>query len=1160
MSESAEPEYKYWAFISYSHKDVQWGRWFFAKLKRYRIPRELAGQPAPYGPTTPTKLKRIFRDKAEMPASPDLWGQIRTALEKSRYLIVLCSPHSRASDYVDKEIRVFKQLGREDRILPVIVGGKPNASEVEKEEECFPLALLRRIGPDGELSDEECGDPHALNVSACGRLHRLLYWFIDREDTPKDALQKLVASILRCDLAELKQEDRKRRRRSIGALASSSLLLLAVFALLGVTALVQRERAVEAEVAATAISLAEQAASLEERGPQNIERSVLLAVESMRLQPSVLASQVLRSTLSNLRPRLKAFEGTPYVDGDPVSRSGRFLVTMTGGVGARPRIWHVYDLVSLERVGSGEAGGSQTAVAITDDDEHIVEVDPGDPGAIVSASHGLAIRTREIKSGTIVKNIEHNSGSQLFWLSRGGRFVGVILGGALAVYDVDNGQAILATNLGLSIRDLSFSSDERRVAVVGGGHAGPPSFQVPRWRPKNEAERERFNAELEEFKKVAQAYEEDQERHEIVVFELPSGRDIWRQRLSGEASSVWLGPQGRYVAVNSKPPEIWDVVNDRRVETSSRREDVCRVVFSPDARFLATASLLESRVMLFDLPDGDLVSRLPHCGGDVRLAFSPDGSQIAIAGDWVGGMSGFDTEGCLGTAVLVYDGRTGRRIAAMSHQEQKNMVAPAADGELWITSGGPSDLTYVWDNVPETRQVTMEFPARIADVAFSPDGSRIGIGGDESLSAYGLPAGLLSAKSSLIQVLDASDGQVLASAREVGGYLSFSDDAEFIKAGASPGRYECFLRLPAANETELIIDSIQDKYGLGDYQEWRAREKQDFLSWREVSFSADGDSLLLSRHDSGIRILHRDTGELKRALKTTMGAPKHVVVNPEFTCAASVADGGVDFWRRPLESRPGDGESEQRAPDSSMEFPVKTELNKIAHSQNGSVLAVFGGGDFSAAMQRGWGGGGRVSSALGSGDVEELANSQKQAMEGLQRELRERETPVFLYSVCDGSLRGRTTINGFVVRSALSPSGEVLAAVTYDGDLHLIDPATGTAIGQVGHDARLVSVALSSNGEYVATGTTSGLVQVYEVATRIEVARLQHDDAVSAVAFSPDGKLLLAGSLDGTARLWEWSPGDLLEMARTRVFRNLTEQEWAQYLPDTEYQPTFPDR
>jgi len=50
------------------------------------------------------------------------------------------------------------------------------------------------------------------------------------------------------------------------------------------------------------------------------------------------------------------------------------------------------------------------------------------------------------------------------------------------------------------------------------------------------------------------------------------------------------------------------------------------------------------------------------------------------------------------------------------------------------------------------------------------------------------------------------------------------------------------------------------------------------------------------------------------------------------------------------------------------------------------------------------------------------------------------------------------------------------------------------------------------------------------------------------VAFSPDGKYVVSGSGDKTARVWEWQAKDLIANACATMPRNLTRDEWKQYI------------
>lgn len=158
---------KYWAFLSYSHIDAKWGDWLHKALETYRVPRRLIGKESRNG-NIPARLFPIFRDREELPVSADLPSNINEALRESRYLIVICSPRAVQSRWVGEEIKAFKKLGREDRILALIVDGEPNASDGKpgfgSADECFPEPMRYRLGTDGKFSAERT-EPIAADAS-----------------------------------------------------------------------------------------------------------------------------------------------------------------------------------------------------------------------------------------------------------------------------------------------------------------------------------------------------------------------------------------------------------------------------------------------------------------------------------------------------------------------------------------------------------------------------------------------------------------------------------------------------------------------------------------------------------------------------------------------------------------------------------------------------------------------------------------------------------------------------------------------------------------------------------------------------------------------------------------------------------------------------------
>ena len=120
-------QFKYWAFISYSHADEEWAKWLHKSIETYRVPRKLVGRDTANGPL-PKRLFPVFRDRDELPGASDLGGKIQDALKTSRSLIVVCSPKSAVSKWVNEEIKTYKALGGADRVLCLMIDGEPNAA------------------------------------------------------------------------------------------------------------------------------------------------------------------------------------------------------------------------------------------------------------------------------------------------------------------------------------------------------------------------------------------------------------------------------------------------------------------------------------------------------------------------------------------------------------------------------------------------------------------------------------------------------------------------------------------------------------------------------------------------------------------------------------------------------------------------------------------------------------------------------------------------------------------------------------------------------------------------------------------------------------------------------------------------------------------------
>jgi len=193
---------RYQAFISYSHRDSVWGDWLHCALERYRVPKALVGTAGERG-DVPARIFPVFRDREELSSSSDLSASIRDALVASKCLVVICSPNAARSRWVEQEIREFKALGREERVLCLIVDGEPNTSDIpgREGEECFPQAVRFRVDREGQLSDER-----TEVIAADARPHA---------DGKLNARLRLAAGILGVRFDDLKQRDLRYRQRRL---------------------------------------------------------------------------------------------------------------------------------------------------------------------------------------------------------------------------------------------------------------------------------------------------------------------------------------------------------------------------------------------------------------------------------------------------------------------------------------------------------------------------------------------------------------------------------------------------------------------------------------------------------------------------------------------------------------------------------------------------------------------------------------------------------------------------------------------------------------------------------------------------------------------------------------------------------------------------------
>jgi WD40 repeat protein len=179
-----------------------------------------------------------------------------------------------------------------------------------------------------------------------------------------------------------------------------------------------------------------------------------------------------------------------------------------------------------------------------------------------------------------------------------------------------------------------------------------------------------------------------------------------------------------------------------------------------------------------------------------------------------------------------------------------------------------------------------------------------------------------------------------------------------------------------------------------------------------------------------------------------------------------------------------------------------------------------------------------------------------------------------------------------------SPDGKYLATETLDAVAWLWDAEDGRELMRLPHRDHLRSLTFSPDGKALAIATGESVARIWSAETREELFSLTQDDGVSFLQYSADGRYLMTLSGKGKVHIWEagtgrefaniledstletvllsptgqhlvsarqvsdggkasfavyvWWAEDLIAQACGRLRRNLTQDEWHQYVGEQE--------
>ena len=201
--------FEYTAFISYTHapEDMAAAEEVRKRLERYHVPAPIRKK------TGKNTIGRVFLDKEELGITTDLKEEIADALEKSQYLIVICSAAAKASVWVEREIEYFLRNHSKQQILTVLVNGEPL--------EVIPEILLHDKTvytlPDGTVFEDTI-DYEPLSADFRAGMKRFR----------RAEITRLASVLLDCEYAELAMREHHYRMKRLTAIVSSAGILAAI--------------------------------------------------------------------------------------------------------------------------------------------------------------------------------------------------------------------------------------------------------------------------------------------------------------------------------------------------------------------------------------------------------------------------------------------------------------------------------------------------------------------------------------------------------------------------------------------------------------------------------------------------------------------------------------------------------------------------------------------------------------------------------------------------------------------------------------------------------------------------------------------------------------------------------------------------------------------
>ncbi|MCP3957955.1 MAG: hypothetical protein GY719_08895 [bacterium] len=515
-------------------------------------------------------------------------------------------------------------------------------------------------------------------------------------------------------------------------------------------------------------------------------------------------------------------------------------------------------------------------------------------------------------------------------------------------------------------------------------------------------------------------------------------------------------------------PEIW---RSRRPQLQDEHESG-ELAFSPDGTRLAVAG--SHAIRLLNLETGEAVATLERGKSRTPTAFSPDGRYLTFA-----------TEEATIRLWNVEAGEAGRRLEG--HTAEISSVA-FSPGGIHLASGSRDHTIRLW-NVEAGEAVAnlKGHSGGVSSVAFSPDGTSLASGSiDHTIRLWDVASGKPTARL---------EGRPVP----VSWVVFSADGTRLLSHQASHWRSET-----RSEVTEL----------------WSVEtgEIVATLDGHRAEFSSDGRRLVSISSRGAIHLWAVETGEEVATLEYA----DSFLISPDGTRLASAWKNGTTIRLWNLETG---------GAVATLEAHSENTFHKMAFSPDGTLLASVLENDTIRLWDAKTGGTVATLEGLRKWDVAFSPDGQRLV-----------SSDPIVWDVETGTALARCPPRSAHNSSlAFSPAGPRLASASVGGGIVLWNTETGEAIATLeGHTELVGSLAFSPNGTLLASGSDDEPIRLWNVETREAVATFEGPTGpVRSMAFSPDGTLLafLSGSReeDQTLGWWNAETGEVVATEEERA-------------------------